>query len=92
MKRILVDVAEAWKISDLDADYLESLGFKALSVGEELSPPKRIYCVTPSEIRAVSSAARIPVRLNGELLRARNLALIKFGDASSARHSSTGAE
>ena len=78
LRRSLADAAEAWEIDDRDADRLATLGHAELPVGVELHPPKRIFFVTPHELAALPSRRRIPVRLGGKLLEARNLALVTF--------------
>jgi hypothetical protein len=77
-RRVLVDAAEAWVIDDRDADRLAALGRAALPVGAELQPPKRIFFVTAEELAGAPSRRRVPLRMAGELLEARNLALIAF--------------
>ena len=77
-RRVLVDAAEAWVIDDRDADRLAALGRAALPVGAELQPPKRIFFVTAKELAGAPSRRRVPLRMAGELLEARNLALIAF--------------
>ena len=46
--------------------------------GRRAGPPKRIFFVSPRELDGVSSRRQVPVRLKGELLQARNLALVPF--------------
>ena len=71
-RRLLVDAAEAWVIDDGDARRLAESG------RAELDPPKRIFFVSPQGLVGVSSRRQVPVRLKGELLQARNLALVPF--------------
>ena len=80
-RRLLVDAAEAWVIDDHDACRLAALGRAEQPVGAELDPPKRIFFVSPQELAGVPSRRRIPLRLKGELLYARNLALVPFADS-----------
>ena len=84
LRRVLVDTAEAWVINDRDADRLAILGRVELPVGGELNPPKRIFVVTSQELAAAPSRRSIPVRVSGELLQARNLALIAFDGSRSS--------
>ena len=65
-------------IDDRDADRLGALGRAALPVGAELQPPKRIFFVTAEELTGAPSRRRVPLRMAGEPLEARNLALIAF--------------
>ena len=81
LRRVLVDAAQAWVIDDPDADRLEGLGRPALPVGHQVDPPKRMFFVTPLELKAALSARRIPVQLGREFLAARNLALVSHADA-----------
>lgn len=76
LRRVLVDAAEAWIIDDRDEERLESEGCVPLPVGNELAPPKRVFFLTAKQLAAASSRRRVPVRMCGELLQARNLALV----------------
>ncbi len=76
LRRVLVDAAEAWVISEEDADRLESRGHAPLPVGRELEPPKRIFFVTKDELSTLSDRRQVPVRLSRELLLARSVALV----------------
>ena len=62
---------------DHDACRLAALGRAEQPVGAELDPPKRIFFVSPQELAGVPSRRRIPLRLKGEPLYARNLALVR---------------
>ena len=75
-RRVLVDAAQAWNISEGDADRLESRGHALLPVGRDLEPPKRIFFVTEDELSMLSDHRRIPVRLSRELLLSRSIALV----------------
>ena len=83
-RRVLVDAAEAWVIDDRDADRLAIFGRTELPVGGELHPPKRIFFVTAEELAGAPSRRRVPLRLAGALLGARNLALIAFAGSRHA--------
>ncbi len=76
LRRALVDAAQAWLISEEDANRLESHGHAPLPVGRELEPPKRIFFVTEDELSTLPDRRRIPVRLSHELLLARGVALV----------------
>ena len=78
LRRVLADASTAHVISDDDARQLESEGFRSEGVGAELEPPKTIVFVTAERIARLVSARPIPVRLSGELLAARSLALAPF--------------
>lgn len=75
-RRILVDAAQAWIIDERDADRLQSDGRVPLPIGREFAPPIRVFLLTEEQLAAASSRRRVAVRLCGELLQARNLALI----------------
>jgi hypothetical protein len=82
LRRALVDAAEAYAIDDVDADRFQREGETPLAVGRELAPPKRIFFLPAERLRTAASRRRIPVRLGGELLQARNLVLIAHGEKS----------
>ena len=84
LRRVLVDAAEAWALDDSDTDRLAAGGMVELAVGTELNPPKRIFFVSPRELVAAPSRRRVPLRLTGELLAVRNLALVAFGGSRDA--------
>jgi hypothetical protein len=79
-RRVLVDAAEAWIISEADADALEASGRMPHPVGRELSPPKRLFFLSRDELEAVPHRQQVPVRLHAELLLARSLALLPLVD------------
>jgi hypothetical protein len=91
LRRVLVDTAEAWAIDDRDAERLLTLGHAELPVGTELHPPKRIFFVTSQQLAAAPSRRRVPLRFAGELLEARNLALVAFEGLRRVSASSRGA-
>ena len=75
-RRVLVDAAEAWIISEADADSLEASGHVPHPVGSELVPRKRLFFLTRKEWEAVPHRRQVPVNLHAELLLARSLALL----------------
>lgn len=77
-RRVLVDAAEAWIIDEADADALQLLGHVPHPTGRELDPPKRLFFLTRGELESLPSRQQIPVRLHGQLLLARSLALLPF--------------
>ena len=81
LRRVLVDAARAFVITEADADQLEQLGALPVPVGCELSPAKRLFSVTPEQLETLT-AREVPVRLTAELLRATALALVAHADAS----------
>jgi hypothetical protein len=74
LRRVLVDAARAFAISDIDADRLEANGQRPLVVGRELSPAKRIFFVTQAQLRDIG-ARELPVRLT-EVLQCSAVALL----------------
>ena len=75
-RRVLVNAAEVWIIGELDADLLETCGFIPLPVGREFDPPKRLFFLTREDLETVLQRKQVPVRLHGELLLARDVALL----------------
>jgi hypothetical protein len=78
LRRVLVDAARAFVISEADAHQLERQGAQPLPVGRELSPAKRIFIVTSAQLEALA-AREVPVRLTAEFLRATSIALMPHG-------------
>lgn len=78
LRRALADASSAHVISDDDARQLLSEGCRPESVGAELEPSKLIFFATAERIMRLPSARAVPVRLGGELLAARCLALAPF--------------
>ena len=76
IRRVLLDAAQAWTLSDQDADRLERTGHLPMPVGGELAPPKRMFFVSAEELRTLAGREPIDVRLSPQLLAAANLALI----------------
>jgi hypothetical protein len=78
LRRLLAHASTAHVISDDDARQLVSEGHRPEGVGAELEPPKLIVFATAGRIARLPSGRPIPVRLSGELLAARSLALAPF--------------
>ncbi len=76
LKRVLVDAEQVWIIDEREADRLEADGRKPLPVGRELTPPKRLFFVTPEELTTIAGRRQIAVRLNAEFLDTRSVALV----------------
>jgi hypothetical protein len=86
LRRALVDAAQAWIISEEDADRLETHGHVPLPVGRELEPAKRMFFLAEDELSTLSGRRRTAVRLSRELLLARSVALVGHsGDAPRPR-------
>jgi hypothetical protein len=75
LRRVLVDAARAFVITEADAHQLEQQGAEPLPVGRELSPAKRIFIVTSAQIETLA-AREVPVRLTAEFLQATAIALM----------------
>jgi hypothetical protein len=75
-RRVLVDAAEAWIIDEAAADTLELHGHIPHPVGRELAPAKRLFFLSREELETVPQRRQVPVRLHGELLLARSLAIL----------------
>ena len=75
-RRVLVNAAEAWIISEPDANLLETRGFVPLPVGREFEPPKRLFFLAGEDLEAVLQRMQVPVRLHGELLLARSVVFL----------------
>lgn len=89
LRRVLVDAARAFAISEIDADRLEENGQRPLLVGRELSPAKRIFFVSEVQLRGIE-AQELPVRLT-ELLRCSALALLAHEPGGAGARHDTGA-
>lgn len=78
LRRVLVDAARAFVITEADAHWLEQQGVRPLPVGGELSPAKRMFFVTPDQLEALA-ACELPVRLTADFLQASAIALLPHG-------------
>lgn len=79
LRRVLVDAARAYIISEASADQLQQQGGQPLPVGRELSPAKRLFFVTKDQLDELA-AREVPVRLTAELLQATAIALVAHED------------
>jgi hypothetical protein len=79
LRRVLVDAGRAFVITAADANQLEQEGTQPLAVGGELSPAKRLFFVTPEQLKALA-AREVPVRLTAEFLQATAIALLAHDD------------
>ncbi len=75
-RRALVNAAEAWIISEADADALEARGCTPHPVGREFDPPKRLFFLGRDELETILQRKQVPVRLHGELLLAPSVVLL----------------
>jgi hypothetical protein len=85
LRHALVEAAEAWIISEAEGDRLAAEGVRSLPVGAELVPEKRLFVLPAEKLSELKSRHRVPVRLNAELLEARDLVLVPFDGASATR-------
>jgi hypothetical protein len=81
LRRVLVDAARAFVISEAEADQLEQHGASPLPVGRELSPAKRLFFVTPERLDELA-ARELPVRLTAEFLQATAIVLVSHRNGS----------
>ncbi|MGO9307979.1 MAG: hypothetical protein ACLQDL_03025 [Spirochaetia bacterium] len=65
-----------WIIDDIGAARLESAGQVPHPVGLELVPEKRVFLIDEIVLKDIPGRRRIPVRMNADLLQARNLVLV----------------
>jgi hypothetical protein len=79
LRRALVDASRAFIIPDADADRLEQWGGQPLPVGQELSPQKRLFFITPAQLETLD-AREVPVRLTAEVLHARAIVLLPHAE------------
>jgi hypothetical protein len=75
-RRVLVNAAEAWIISEADADMLEGRGCIPHPVGREFDPPKRLFFLDEKDLETVLQRRQVPVRMHGELLLARSMVFL----------------
>jgi hypothetical protein len=85
LRRVLVDAARAFVISEADAHWLEQQGVRPLPVGGELSPAKRMFFVTPEQLEALATC-ELPVRLTADFLQASAIALLPHGSGQAPHH------
>jgi hypothetical protein len=78
LRRLLADASAAYAIPEAEAHLLVAEGHVPEPVGDELEPPKVILFVSPERLARIEGAGEVPLRLGGELLAARHLALLRF--------------
>ena len=81
LRRVLADASAAYVIAEDDARQLAAEGCRTESVGQALEPQKLIVIAPSGRIAMIASARQVPVRLSGELLAAKCLALAPFETA-----------
>jgi hypothetical protein len=74
----LAYTAQAWEISESDADMLEVSGMRPLLVGSELQPEKRLFYIDSSILRKLEYSRSIPVRIGSDFLNARSIVLLRY--------------
>jgi hypothetical protein len=84
LRRVLVDAALAYSISDAEADELAKEGHDELPVGAELQPRKRLFFVSAERARSLESKRPLAVRLGQDLLASTNIALVGHRASSGA--------
>jgi len=78
LRRVLADAREAFLVSEQEADRLVAEGYSPEPVGAELEPPKRIFFLPAARVASITGRAQVPIKLEGKLLDARALVLIRF--------------
>ncbi len=84
LRRMLADASAAYAIPEIEAHILLAEGYAAEPVGAELEPPKVFLFVPADRLARIEGASALALRLDGELLAARHIALVPFLDESSA--------
>lgn len=78
LRRVLVDAARAYVLSEEDAKVLLAEGYRPEPIGAELEPEKTILFAPAERIARFTSAREIPVSLEYEMLEACCVALVRF--------------
>jgi hypothetical protein len=78
LRRALADARAVFEIPPEEAARLVAEGHETDPVGEAFEPRKVILIVPADRVARVPGARQIPLRLGGELLQARHLALTPF--------------
>lgn len=74
----LAHAREAYALDDATAAALLAEGFVADDRGRGLEPPRTLIWITAERASRLEGARSIALRLDAELLAARNLALVPF--------------
>lgn len=80
LRRVLTGAEMAFAISDDDAAALITEGFSADPVGAELQPPRMIVAVPRTRAERIPSRRPLAVRLDAEMLAARAVVVVRFGN------------
>jgi len=78
LRRILTQAAEAYAIDAVEAGALLDEGMLAEPVGSKLEPPKTVIFVPQARLATLVSRRALPLRLGGEMLEARCIALVRW--------------
>jgi hypothetical protein len=84
LRGVLARAQAAYVVPDDVAASLTAEGLTPESVGLELHPPKTLLFVTAQQAEQVPTLRKIAVRLDEELLAARTVLLVSFGDSQTA--------
>lgn len=79
LRAALAHAREAYVIDDATVTALLAEGYEADARGRDLEPPRALVWITADRAARLTSARPITLRLDTELLAARNLALVPFG-------------
>jgi hypothetical protein len=70
IRRVLADAKDAYVISEGDAKWLLTEGYKPEACGAQMEPQKTIIFVDSTRLAHLASRRRIPVRLGPDFLLA----------------------
>jgi len=78
LRRLLASARDAYAIDDGDARRLGEEGIALEPIGSALEPPKSIRFVSEARLASLVSRRSLALRLDGDLLSAKNIALVRF--------------
>jgi hypothetical protein len=84
LRRLLAEASEAYALPVDEGRRLAAEGHETEAVGLELAPPKLLLFAPASRIALIPRARALELRLSADLLAAECVALVRFGDMTSA--------
>lgn len=78
LRRALAMSQAVYAVDDEDASMLEQRGLTPLAVGAEFAPAKRLFVVDQGQLSSDLRLRPLRMRLNRELLAAKNLVLVPW--------------